>query len=95
MKDERRALLEAIAFGDDAKVTSSDRLGAVEHLSRIEEDQPAGDYSSELTTLEGDELDRRPDALLAEQIAADVFGDASRWPVLAGLVQRNGRAAAG
>jgi hypothetical protein len=89
MTDDRRALLEAIAFGDDQRVTPSDRLRALEHLSRIEEtDPPNAGYSSELASLEGEELDRHLDALLAEKIAGDVFGEAKRWPVLAKLVSR-------
>jgi hypothetical protein len=87
MTEDVRAVLEAIAFGDDGRVTPSDRLRALEHLSRMEPGQQAdGSYSSELAALEGDELDRHLDALLAEQIAADVFGEAKRWPTLAHLV---------
>ena len=81
MTEDVRAVLEAIAFGDDGRVTPSDRLRALEHLSRMEPgEHPEGSYSSELAALEGDELDRHLDALLAEQIAADVFGLAKRWP---------------
>jgi hypothetical protein len=73
MTEDVRAVLEAIAFGDDGRVTPSDRLRALEHLSRMEPgQQPDGSYSSELAALEGEELDRHLDALLAEQIAADV-----------------------
>jgi hypothetical protein len=89
MTEDVRAVLEAIAFGDDGRVTPSDRLRALEHLSRMEPDQqPDGSYSSELAALEGEELDRHLDALLAEQIAADIFGEAKQWPTLAQLVQR-------
>jgi hypothetical protein len=87
MTEDVRAVLEAIAFGDDGRVTPSDRLRALEHLSRVEPgEQTEGSYSSELAALEGEELDRHLDALLAEQIAADVFGEATRWPTLAYLV---------
>jgi hypothetical protein len=85
--EDHRAVLEAIAFGDDHRVTPSDRLRALEHLARMEPgEQTEGSYSSELAALEGEELDRHLDALLAEQIAADVFGEAKRWPTLAHLV---------
>jgi hypothetical protein len=87
--DDRRAVLEAIAFGDDHRVTPSDRLRALEHLARMEDSEPPNArYSSELAALEGEELDRHLDALLAEQIAADIFGEAKQWPTLAQLVQR-------
>jgi hypothetical protein len=89
MTHDHRAVLEAIAYGDDPRVTPSDRLRALEHLSRMEPgQQPDGSYSSELASLEGEELDRRLDALLAEQIAADVLGARERWPVLGQLVDR-------
>jgi hypothetical protein len=89
MTEDVRAVLEAIAFGDDGRVTPSDRLRALEHLSRMEPgEQPEGSYSIELAALEGEELDRRLDALLGEEIAADLFGEAKRWPVLAQLVLR-------
>jgi hypothetical protein len=87
MTEDVRAVLEAIAFGDDGRVTPSDRLRALEHLSRMEPgEQPDGSYSSELAALEGEELDPHLDALLAEQIAADVFGEGKHWPTLARLV---------
>jgi hypothetical protein len=86
MTEDVRAVLEAIAFGDDGRVTPSDRLRALEHLSRMGQ-QPDGSYSSELAALEGEELDRHLDALLAEQIAADVLGEGTQWPTLAHLVQ--------
>jgi hypothetical protein len=95
MTDDHRAVLEAIVYGDDPRVTPSDRLRALEHLARMEDGQaPNVGYSSELAALEGEELDRHLDALLSEQIAADIFGEARRWPVLAQLVQRevDGRA---
>jgi hypothetical protein len=89
MTDDHRAVLEAIAFGDDHRVTPSDRLRALEHLSRIDEAEAStAGYSSELAALEREELDRHLDALLAEQIAADIFGEAKQWPTLAQLVQR-------
>jgi hypothetical protein len=88
MTEDVRAVLEAIAFGDDGRVTPSDRLRALQHLSRMEPgQQPDGSYSSELAALEGEELDRHLDALLAEQIAADVLGEGTQWPTLAHLVQ--------
>jgi hypothetical protein len=86
MTEDVRAVLEAIAFGDDGRVTPSDRLRALEHLSRMGQ-QPDGSYSSEPAALEGEELDRHLDALLAEQIAADVLGEGTQWPTLAHLVQ--------
>jgi hypothetical protein len=88
MTHDHRAVLEAIAFGDDQRVTPSDRLRALEHLSRIDGTEPSGTYSSELASLDGEELDRHLDALLAEQIAADVFGERERWPVLGQLIDR-------
>jgi hypothetical protein len=89
MTEDVRAVLEAIAFGDDGRVTPSDGLRALEHLSRMEPgQQPDASYSSELAALEGEELDRRLDALVGEQIAVDLFGEAKRWPVLAQLVLR-------
>jgi hypothetical protein len=87
MAEDARAVLEAIAFGDDGRVTPSDRLRALEHLSRMEPNaQPDAGYSSELAALEGEELDLHLDVLLAEQIAADVFGEGKHWPTLARLV---------
>jgi hypothetical protein len=89
MTHDHRAVLEAIAYGDDPRVTPSDRLRALEHLARMEDSEPPNArYSSELAALEGEELDRHLDALLAEQIAADIFGEAKQWPTLAQLVQR-------
>lgn len=88
MSEDRRAVLEAIAFGEDGRVTPSDRLRAIEHLSRLEEALPQPNtYAPELAALEGEELDRHLDALLADQIAADIFGEAKQWPTLAHLVQ--------
>jgi hypothetical protein len=87
--EDVRAVLEAVAYGDDPRVTPSDRLRALEHLSRMDDaESPSAGYSSELTALAGEELDRHLDALLADQIAADVFGETKRWPVLAQFIDR-------
>jgi hypothetical protein len=36
MTDDRRAVLEAIAYGDDPRLTPADRLRALEHLREFE-----------------------------------------------------------
>src|SRR4051812_13100724 len=87
--DERRALLEAVAYGTDSKISPGDRLKAVELLARYEEsDRPSESFWGELSGLEGKELDGHLDAVLAEEIAADVFGPRIAWSQLAALLDR-------
>ncbi len=61
MNDDRRALLEALAFGDDPKVTPSDRLRALELLRAEHGGQGRPDFSD----LTDAELDAAEDADLS------------------------------
>ena len=83
-----RAVLEAVAFGDDPSVRAADRLRAIEILRELDATEPDHQApSSELAELRDAELDRYLDALLAEEIAADVLGPGERWPTLAAALR--------
>ena len=89
MTDQRRAVLEAIAFGDDPQITPLDRLRACEQLDRYEgSDAPAESFWGELSGLDGEELNGQLDAVLAAEIAEDIFRARASWPHLAALVDR-------
>lgn len=64
MPDDRRAVLEAIAFGDDRTIKPSERLRAIELLRELEPDRPY-DYREELVNLDGRQLQEKLDALVA------------------------------
>lgn len=64
MRDDRRAVLEAIAFGDDRTIKPSERLRAIELLRELEPDRPY-DYRDELVNLDGEQLQRQLDGLVA------------------------------
>lgn len=84
---QARHVLEAIAFGDDPRITPGDRLRACEQLARFDDaDPPSQSFKRELEGLQGAELDGHLDALSAEEIAADLFGPRVAWPHLATLV---------
>lgn len=90
MPDDRRALLEAIAYGDDPKVTPNDRLRALEMLDRlaIPEDDEALAIGREVAGMTDEELDQAlaqyapamPGSLVAEvfDIAKQVQEEAGR-----------------
>lgn len=90
MSDDRRALLEAIAYGDDPKVTPNDRLRALEMLDRlaIPEDDEALAIGREVAGMTDEELDQAlaeyapamPGSLVAEvfDIARQVQEEAGR-----------------
>ena len=84
---DRRAVLESIAYGDDAGVRAADRLRAIEMLRELDAAEPDHQAPSELAELRDAELDRYLDALLAEEIAADVLGPGERWPTLAAALR--------
>ena len=74
----RRAVLEAIAFGDDPGIRPADRLRALELLAdgeRVEEVP----FLREVMAIPADELD----ALLAR----DVLGNEGRYPPLTAAVR--------
>lgn len=56
MTDDRRAVLEGIAFGDDPKLNPADRLRALELLAQMADTRRSGVY--DLSHLSGEELDR-------------------------------------
>lgn len=90
MLDDRRALLEAIAYGDDPKVTPNDRLRALEMLNAltIPEDDEALAIGREVAGMTDEELDQAlaeyapamPGSLVAEvfDIAKQVQEEAAR-----------------
>jgi hypothetical protein len=89
VSDDLRAVLESIAFAGDASVSAGDRLKAVEQLTRLgAEPQLEQPYARELAGLKGAELDSHLDAVLAEQIADDIFGPRLVWSNLAARVDR-------
>jgi hypothetical protein len=63
--DDKRALLEAIAYGDDARVTPGDRLRALEQLDALGDPAPA--LRAELAAASDEEVDRLWDAHLAHE----------------------------
>ncbi len=58
MKDDKRAVLEGIAFGDDPKVTPADRLRALEQLRELEHgpDQATIEIAREVAAMSEAEL---------------------------------------
>jgi hypothetical protein len=89
MSEQARCVLEAIAYGDDSRITPGDRLRACDQLSRFEDaEAPSGSFHGDLASLEGTQLDGHLDAVLAEEIVSDIFGRRESWPHLAALVDR-------
>jgi len=68
MNDDRRAALEAIAYGDDSDVRPGDRLRALELLESVPgEQRPIAEY---VQGVSGEALDPELDALLAGTVEA-------------------------
>jgi hypothetical protein len=67
MTDDRRAVLEGIAFGDDARITPGDRLAAIREL-RERYPEPAYESPPDLAAMSAEELDERMDAELSADL---------------------------
>src|SRR5215204_5028644 len=87
-RDDKRALLEAIAYGDDPRVTAADRIRAQAELDKL--DPPERDrFREELGQMSPEQLEREGDALAdydPEEIAALVSGTSKRQPFLAAAI---------
>jgi hypothetical protein len=83
-----RAVLEAIAFGDDPEVRPSDRLRALDLLAeQRDEDLSLEDLiRRDVARLSDEDLDAWLDALLVAEFSSGV--PAGRFPELAGLLER-------
>jgi hypothetical protein len=84
--DDARAVLEALAFGTDARLTPADRLRAIEQLNAL--DAPA--RPDDLARMPLDDLERENDSLQAGIIAALFSGSvdvAERYPQTAKLIE--------
>jgi hypothetical protein len=87
MNDDRRAALEAIAYGDDSEVRPGDRLRALELLEGVPgEQRPIAEYVQEVT---GEALDNELDPLLAGTVEAALTNpDDTRYPALVAAFRR-------
>ena len=88
--DDRRAALEAIAYGDDPDLRPSDRLRALDALRELGDQGPDLDahLQAELSQLSGAELDRELDLYAGRRIAeAALAGDTDRWPTMVALIR--------
>jgi hypothetical protein len=86
-RDDRRALLESIAFGADPSIKPGDRLRALELLDGLAVGDDEIDFHSDLANLSGEQLDRELDAALGPAAVADALGEGTRFPVMAGLIR--------
>jgi len=88
--EDRRALLNAIVYGDDPKVTISDRLRALALLKQFDELEPVrSPFYEELAHMSDEELDRYGDAISdpdEEEVKALVSGTSTRQPRLAAAI---------
>jgi len=88
--DAKRALLEAIAYGVDPKVTPRDQLQALDMLNRLDQEEPRRpDFYEELSQMTPQQLERDVDAWSdyePEEIAALVSGTSTRQPRLAAAI---------
>jgi hypothetical protein len=81
MSDERRAVLEAIAYGNDPAIRPAERLQALELLDRIAPDDQWAIFREELAGLTSAELQLRLDAHVAAMFATADDDERSRaWP---------------
>jgi hypothetical protein len=86
MSDERRALLESIAFGGDASVKPGERLRALELLDAAGEEGVC--WCKDIRYLSDEELHRWEDATMAALFVA--LGDparSARWPNTMGALE--------
>jgi hypothetical protein len=88
--EDRRALLNAMAFGDDPQLTPSDRLRALELLEDLDAREPRRpDFYDEVAQIPEDELERQMDAYAnydEAEIRALVDGSSTRQPNLAAAI---------
>jgi hypothetical protein len=83
--DDRRAVLEAIAYGDDPDLRPSDRLRALELLRDYRDDEDVASLlAREVAGLGEDVAQATLDAMVAAELAPGV--DSQRWPEVAAVV---------
>lgn len=89
MRDDLRALLEGIAYGDDPKITPGDRLRAAEQMLQLE-DEAGGALLREVLALSADAVQAEYDLYVAQhELPRLVHGGAvdQRWPMCALALQ--------
>jgi hypothetical protein len=81
VSEDRRALLEAVAFGTDPAIRPSERLRALELLDQMPSEEDESIFREELHGLDGRELQLHFDAVLAAAfMLADEEGRRREWP---------------
>jgi hypothetical protein len=87
MTDDRRAVLEAIAYGDDPELRPADRLRALELLREYRDDEDLDTiFRREIAEMNEDTLLAHLDSLLAFEFATEGF-QTEKFPELASSTQ--------
>jgi hypothetical protein len=87
MSGDLRAVLEALAYGDDERITPSDRLKAITELRTLEPPPTITGFEQEIREWDDATVDRELDDLCAEEIVEAVRAEDGRWPRLAALLR--------
>ena len=85
VRDDARPVLEAIAFGDDPRISPADRLRALELLRDVAPIE-SNLIPREVAAMSNVMLDETLDALLGPEIVASALDD-SGWPVMGSLIR--------
>jgi hypothetical protein len=86
MPEDRRAVLEAIAFGSDREVKPVDRLRALELLRELDGEPEPELRDHDLSGMSGEVLDAHLDALCGSEIVRDALAGGGRWPIMAAAI---------
>jgi hypothetical protein len=85
---DRRALLEAIAFGRDTSIRPTERLRAIELLDQMPTEVADPEFRDMLAALDGAEIQRELDEQVAAALAmADEDTLRERWPMTRDVIE--------